>query len=81
MLNEEENVNLKIKEGVLVIKDIFNTGPGVIWTQVSIFSLSVSQVFIILLHAEVTLQLNTGDINVAQQLGEMDGGPQEGVDQ
>ena len=30
MLNEEENVNLKIKEGVLVIKDIFNTGPGVI---------------------------------------------------
>ena len=80
MLNEEENVNLKIKEGVLVIKDIFNTGPGVIWTQVSIFSLSVSQLFI-LLHAEVTLQLNTGDINVAQQLGEMDGGPQEGVDQ
>ena len=30
MLNEEENVNLKIKEGVLVIKDIFNTRPGVI---------------------------------------------------
>ena len=41
----------------------------------------MSLVVIILLYAEVTLELNIGDIHVAQLLGELDGGPQEGVDQ
>ena len=40
-----------------------------------------SLVVIILLYAEVTLELNIGDIHVAQLLGELDGGPQKGVDQ
>ena len=41
----------------------------------------MSLVFIIIIQAKVTLELNIGDIYVAQQLDELDGGPQEGVHQ